>query len=210
MTNHFDKVAEQYDTEERQHKEAQRSFEYITKYIPIKKHFHVLDIGCGTGILTLKVAEKVKALLAVDNSQGMLDILNKKIKQKNVKNIQTLHHDIVENNLPFRDFNLVFSTKTMHHIEKIDEFLKYIYSILDNEGYVCIIDLLPEDGTFHSEMHDGIKHFGFEKDFIRKTIERAGFKNISVDKIYDIKKERNNKIKKYPLFIAVGQKIINK
>jgi len=204
--SHFDKVAEQYDAELRQHKEAERSFKYIKKYIPLNKNFHVLDIGSGTGILTLKMAEQVKTLVAVDNSQGMLDVLNRKIKQLNVKNVRTIFHDITSNNLPFRDFNLVFSTKTLHHIENINEFFKYVYSILDDNGYVCIIDLLPEDGSFHSEMHDGIKHFGFKKDFILKSMHDAKFKNIKVDKIYNIKKERENKIIEYPLFIAVGQK----
>ncbi len=207
--NHFDKVAEQYDIEKRQHNEAKLSFDYIKKYIPLNKQFHVLDIGCGTGILTLKVATQVKTLVAVDNSQGMLDVLDKKIKQQNIKNVRTLFHDITKNNLPFRNFDLVFSTKTIHHIYDIDDFFKYVYSILDENGYVCIIDLLPEDGSFHSEMHDGIKHLGFEKDFIFDSIKRAGFNNITVEKIYDIKKERNNKIVKYPLFIAVGQKKYN-
>ncbi len=204
--NHFDNIAEQYDTQERQHTEANLSLEYIQKYVPLNNDFHVLDIGCGTGILTIKMAKKVKTLVAVDNSQGMLNVLNKKIKQQNIKNIRTLYHDITSNNLPFRNFDLVFSTKTIHHIQNIDEFFKYIFSILIDNGYICVIDLLPEDGTFHNEINDGIKHFGFKKDFILKNMQDAGFKDILVDKIYEIKKERNNKTIKYPLFIAVGQK----
>lgn len=204
--SHFDKVAEKYDREERQHIEAKRSLSYIKKYIPINKSFNILDIGCGTGILTLKISELVKNVIAVDNSQGMLDVFNKKIKKLNNKNIQTIHNDITSNNLPFRDFNLVFSTKTIHHIQDIDNFFKYVYSILDDNGYVCIIDLLPEDGSFHSEINDEIKHFGFEKKVIFESIKKAGFNDIKVDKIYDISKERENKIYKYSLFIAVGKK----
>ena len=47
----------------------------------------ILDVGCGTGPLTIPAAKKAKTVYALDSSQGMLDILMEKAEKKGIKNI---------------------------------------------------------------------------------------------------------------------------
>src|SRR4051794_16583599 len=39
----------------------------------------VLEIGCGTGLLTMLVAPHVRTIVAVDAAQGMIDVLKAKL-----------------------------------------------------------------------------------------------------------------------------------
>ncbi len=49
----------------------------------------VLDMGCGPGTISLPLAKQVRRITAVDFSQNMLNILNSKKSQQNLKNITT-------------------------------------------------------------------------------------------------------------------------
>lgn len=50
----------------------------------------VLDLGAGTGVQTLEIAKKSKAVTAVDISNTMLDLLEQKANQLKLTNIATL------------------------------------------------------------------------------------------------------------------------
>lgn len=47
----------------------------------------LIDIGCGTGVWTLHLAQKVKSITALDASQGMLEILKEDANKLNLNNI---------------------------------------------------------------------------------------------------------------------------
>ena len=49
----------------------------------------VLDFGCGTGLLTLALHPHVRTITAVDSSQGMLDVLDAKIRARSLTSVRT-------------------------------------------------------------------------------------------------------------------------
>lgn len=51
----------------------------------------VLDVGCGSGTLALKIAPSVKQVFCLDHSQAMLDCLTENAQQQGIRNITTLH-----------------------------------------------------------------------------------------------------------------------
>ncbi|KAL2802841.1 S-adenosyl-L-methionine-dependent methyltransferase [Aspergillus granulosus] len=48
----------------------------------IEAGLHVLEIGCGTGLLTLRVAPLVDSIVAIDPAHGMIETLKGKIKSR--------------------------------------------------------------------------------------------------------------------------------
>jgi len=58
----------------------------------------IIDIGCGTGIYGLVLAEKAKSVLCLDFSTEMIDVAKSEIKNKNIKNAYCVISD-------FSDFN---------------------------------------------------------------------------------------------------------
>jgi SAM-dependent methyltransferase len=49
----------------------------------------ILDIGCGTGVYTLRIAKVASHVDALDSSAGMLEVLKEDAKKLGIKNIST-------------------------------------------------------------------------------------------------------------------------
>ena len=63
-------------------------FDFLTVEAPLEATSRVLDIGCGTGLLTLTLAERVASVTAVDPDQGMLDEAARLASERGQHNIQ--------------------------------------------------------------------------------------------------------------------------
>lgn len=50
----------------------------------------VLDVGCGSGALALPLARAGHAVVAVDFSEGMLDVLRRRASEDGLRNVQTV------------------------------------------------------------------------------------------------------------------------
>ena len=200
----FDQVANRYDTPDK----IKRSEEFVKKLlelIPINKNFKVMDIGAGTGLVDTVLSKHVGQIYAFDLSEGMLKVFEDKIKKEKIKNIKIYKKDVLSEGFAEKDFDLVITSMTFHHLDSPEGALKEIKKYLKEGGYVAVIDLEKEDGTFHSDNTD-VKHFGFDKNEVKKWFEKLGFKDINVITVYSITKERNGEKKEYPVFLAIGKK----
>lgn len=78
---------------------------------------HVVDLGAGTGLLTLALAPRVQELTAVDISERMLERLDDKAASDGVTNVEPLVADLRQ--LPLEDecATLVVSNYAFHHLD---------------------------------------------------------------------------------------------
>jgi ubiquinone/menaquinone biosynthesis C-methylase UbiE len=76
----------------------------------------VLDLGAGTGLLTLALAPHVASVTALDISAAMLDRLDAHAVTEGVTNVELVTADM--RSLPFDDetFDLVVSNYAFHHL----------------------------------------------------------------------------------------------
>jgi trans-aconitate 2-methyltransferase len=92
---------------------------------------HILDLGCGDGVLTAGLAALVPDgfVAGIDASKGMIDTARK----LESKNLHFRHLDI--NLLDYRDeFDLVFSNATLHWVKDHERLLKNVYRALKKDG----------------------------------------------------------------------------
>lgn len=81
----------------------------------------VIDLGAGTGLLALPLAEHVESVIAVDFSQPMLDRLDEKARLNGTSNVTTLTADIRYLPLPDESATLVVSNYAFHHLSDVDK-----------------------------------------------------------------------------------------
>ena len=200
--NRFDLVASSWDSNSKRVQIAKSAADKILEIVPIKDNFDVLDYGCGTGLLGFGLSEFVKSVTGMDSSKAMIEEFNKKSQELNFENSNAIFHDINDNYLPKNSFDLIVSSMTLHHIKDTGDFVAKSVESLRSDGYLCISDLVKEDGTFHESGNDGVWHFGFELDDLKKIFESNGMQVIFLEEIYIVEKNKN-----YPIFLIVGKKM---
>ncbi len=197
----FDKLSSQWDLNPRRVESALKTTRKIKDLIDIKDR-DILDYGSGTGLVSFDFFEEAKNIVAMDNSQGMLDELKRKITEAKITNITTSLHDANIDFLPKNSFDLIVTAMTLHHIKEPSIFIQNAKKALKKEGYLAISDLESEDGTFHSHGNDDVEHFGFDKEQIRTLFEEAG-----LEMVYLETNETINKHQDFNVFLAIGKHV---
>lgn len=199
MTERFNEAAAEWDKKDTRQNIAQAVFQTITSRVALLNHMEILDFGCGTGLLGFKIAPLVRSVTGVDLSEKMLEQLD----AKNTSSLQitSLCRDIMEEPLEKR-FDGIVSSMAMHHVQDTAKLFETFHGHLKRDGFIAVADLEAEDGTFHSHGNEGVHHFGFEREKLRQTIEKAGFSNVRFHSAYSVAKEKGE----YPIFLVTATK----
>ena len=201
----FDSKAQEWDKNPVRVKRAEIFGREIRNFLPEGKMEKALEFGSGTGLLSEQLKDRFETIVLVDTSEGMHETLKQKIKAKKLDNFRPYKIDITQQTFPEKDFDMVYTLMTLHHIRDTAHILNIFNSLLKPGGYLCIADLDKEDGSFHgSSDFDG--HYGFDRIALKKTLEKEGFKEVYYSTPVSIDKNIEGTEKKYPLFLMIAQK----
>jgi ubiquinone/menaquinone biosynthesis C-methylase UbiE len=170
----FNKEAGQWDANPVRVRLASEVANAMIREVKLSEEIEVLDFGCGTGLLTLKLQPLVKAITGVDNSQGMLDMLHEKIEIQELNNVQLQFVDFEKGWRVEGSYDLIVSSMTLHHVPDTLALFKEWLSLLRPGGQVCFADLDCEDGSFHGD-NTGVFHLGFDREKLKQLLLEAGF-----------------------------------
>lgn len=104
----------------------------------LKEGMHVLDVGCGAGVMTVWLAKQVGPsgkVIAIDNSKEQLQVTQKTIAKVGLKNVETQvlsAYDIEKLN---RQFDAVYCRFLLHHLHSPRTAIKLFYKVLNSDGY---------------------------------------------------------------------------
>ncbi|WP_457616195.1 class I SAM-dependent DNA methyltransferase [Lutibacter sp.] len=203
---HFDKKAENWDNDPLKVERAKIIAKEIKRYLNPNKNWTALEFGCGTGLLSYFLKDSFKSITLSDTSEGMITVLNEKIKNQSLKNFNPILANLLEKDTLHDTFNVIYTLMTLHHIVDLNKAAKRFASLLKDDGYLCIADLVAEDGSFHANQPQFVGHNGFDKAKLSQLLIDHGFKMVHYNICFTIEKEVNNTIKKYPLFLMVCKK----
>jgi len=203
---HFDKQAKDWDNNPMKVERAAVFANEIIDFIKPNAIDTALEFGCGTGLLSYQLKDAFKTITLADNSVGMIQVLEDKIKNLSLTNFKPLLVDLLEENLDIGKFNVIYSLMTVHHILDLNKVAKIFHSLLKTDGYLCIADLVKEDGSFHINHPDFDGHNGFDKNELTELLINNGFTVEHYNISYVIHKELDSKIKQFPLFLMICKK----
>ncbi|EKQ51491.1 MULTISPECIES: class I SAM-dependent methyltransferase [unclassified Clostridium] len=201
----FDEYAKNWDTEKRI-KRAKVVAEEIIKSISDNENKSAMEFGCGTGLVSFNIYDKFNKVTLIDSSQGMIDILNSKINTYKIDNMVGQHLDIVNGDELNEKFDVIYNSMVLHHIHDIKLITNKFYNLLNEGGYLCIVDLNEEDGSFHKEYPDFDGHNGFNQEKLKRILASSGFYHIESKTFYQDEKIIDNEKINYSLFIMVARR----
>lgn len=106
------------------------------------KDCKVLDVGCGTGNLTIKLLERgFRNIVCLDISKEMLDVLREKItkygyNRNNIKFVVSDLDTFLSENT--QKFDIILMASVLHHLPDYIDSLKRLKEILSERGIIYI------------------------------------------------------------------------
>lgn len=152
----------------------------VVEWLNAKAGEHILDLGCGDGQLTQRIAETGAHMVGVDASPEMLAAAN-------LRGID-VHQGSAES-LPFADrsFDAVFSNAVLHWVRDQDAMMAEVRRVLkpsgrfvaEMGGHGCVaairiafMSVLARHG--HNDPEEGVNYFPTPVEYSRRLV-RHGF-----------------------------------
>jgi len=155
---------------------ATQKIDEVLSKLALKPGMVVADIGAGSGLFSRPLAKAVAPagkVYAVDVQQDLLDHINKRDKDENIRNIQTVLGEFNDPKLPARDVDLAFINDVLHHIQNRAVYLKALGGYIKANGRIVIIEMNKNDpNTPHKSQPELL----VGREEIQQWMSDAGFK----------------------------------
>lgn len=139
----------------------------------------VMELGAGTGILSLAMAAKAQHVVAMDPSQDMIAKLNEKKvsvmsslcissiihrddceqESKKIANLTAVASALEsESQLEAEQFDVIVLSLTLHHIQDINTVTQLLARALKPKGLLFIYDFKKQEGSdqFHKHVDEKV------------------------------------------------------
>ena len=139
MTTSWDDHATDWEQQEAVRFYADQAFASLLRHVvasdDVCRRKNVLDFGCGTGLLTEKLAPMVAHVVAVDTSSSMIDVL----RDKAIGNVSAVCVDVddpaVRSSVPwFEDLDLIVASSVCGFLPDYERTLAILAGALGDSG----------------------------------------------------------------------------
>jgi cyclopropane fatty-acyl-phospholipid synthase-like methyltransferase len=176
----FDDEAATWD-EDPGHEERQVAVaQAIAEAVSLSPRMSAVDVGGGTGRLSILLADRVGSVVVTDPSSGMVHVARERIEAAGLSDrLRAVQADLTTNRLDGA-YDVVWSSMALHHVQDLDGLLQSVAGLLVDGGRLAIADLDEDpDGAFHAGKVDFDGHHGFDRERLGEQLARAGFADVS-------------------------------
>ena len=140
----------------------------------------VADLGSGEGLLSELLARRCKKVIAVDNSEKMVEFGARKAKRNGLKNLEFRLGDLQNPPVEPESVDLVILSQALHHAAKPDEAIQAAHRMLVPGGQFLLLDLARHKFEQARDLY-GDLWLGFAESDLQRWLEAAGFKKIEIN-----------------------------
>jgi ArsR family transcriptional regulator len=143
----------------------------------------IADLGAGEGTFSQLLARRSKKVIAIDNSEKMVEYGRELARKHGVKNLEYRKGDLEE--VPIRDatVDLAFFSQALHHAQHPERAVAEAMRILKPGGRIVVLDLLRHSYEEARELYADL-WLGFTEVEVTRFLRQAGFKNIETSIVH--------------------------
>ena len=188
---HFDAAAMTWDDDPAKIERARSTADLLRRTLPLRGTERVLEIGGGTGQLSLALAADVAHVLIADASSGMVDVARANIETAGLADRLTAQRlDLVTDPLPEGRFDGAWAQLALHHVREVDRLHATVKDLLVPGGWLAVVDLDDDRaGAFHAHLDDFTGHDGFDRDAFAERLRHLGYEDVTVADAGSVEKE---------------------
>lgn len=135
-------LIERFESPER---DAYQQPQKVLEYLGDIQGLTIMDIGAGSGYFAVKLAEKGANVIAADVDDTFQEFLQNRIKENNLKSIETRKIPYDSPNLKEEEVDMVLIVNTYHHIENRPEYFTKVKKGTKSNGKLVIIDFYKSE-----------------------------------------------------------------
>lgn len=176
----------------------------IKQAVNLSPRMIALDVGGGTGRLSILLADLVASIVVTDPSAGMVQVARERIEEAGLGDrLRAVQADLTKDRLD-GVYDVVWSSMALHHVHDLDGLVRSLAGLLVRGGRLCIADLDEDpEGAFHADKIDFDGHHGFDRQLLAGQLTRAGFADVSfVDATTILKGDRE-----FGVFLCTATKL---
>ena len=175
----FDDEAAKWDNDPGHEKRQVAVAQAIKEAVNLRPPMKALDVGGGTGRLSILLADLVGSVVVTDPSAGMVQVARERIQAAGLSDrLRALQVDLTTDPLDGA-YDVVWSSMALHHVQDLDGLLRSVAELLVNGGRLAIADLDEDrDGVFHADKVDFDGHHGFDRQCLAEQLADAGFAEV--------------------------------
>lgn len=193
MAKDWDEYAADWEKDESTSVFAQNVFNQLQKLVNLQDK-HILDFGCGTGLLSQMMSAQARDIVALDSSEAMIEELDKKELHNVEPVVDALTKGLVAQHPAFRkQFDVVVASSVCGFLPNLQEAVDIVYTLLDQGGKFIHWDWLVDDND---------PDFGLSQSQTEQILRAAGFDQVDVSVPFEVKTPQGV----LPVIMGVGTK----
>jgi len=160
----------------------------------------VADLGAGEGTFSQLLARRAKKVIAVDNSEKMVEYGLELARKHGVENLEYRKGDLED--VPLRDasVDLAFFSQSLHHAQHPERAVAEAWRILKPGGRIVVLDLVRHNYEEARELYADL-WLGFTEVEALRFLRQAGFKNIETSVVH-----REEEAPHFETLLAIAEK----
>ncbi len=176
----FDEAAATWDDDPGHEKRQVAVARAIQEAVNLSPRMRAVEVGGGTGRLSILLAESVGSVVVTDPSVGMVQVARERIEAAGLSDrLRAVQADLTKDPLD-GPFDVMWSSMALHHVLDLEGLLRSVAGLLVDGGRLAIADLDEDpDGAFHADKVDFDGHHGFDRQRLAEQLASAGFSDVS-------------------------------
>jgi ubiquinone/menaquinone biosynthesis C-methylase UbiE len=130
---------------ERPEREAREQPERVLDMLALDNSMTVADVGAGTGYFTVRLAKRVREVLATELQPEMLRLLDARLQRERISNVRLIRASESQAKLPERCCDVVLLVDVYHELTDPPGVMAGIRRALKPTGTLAIVEYRGED-----------------------------------------------------------------
>ena len=180
MRGYFDSLAGKFGKSYLPGRSWQGLAEMLLKLMP---PMTIADLGAGEGTFSQLLAQRAERVIAVDNSEKMVEFGAALAKEHGVKNLEYRFGDLEALPIESDSVDLAFLSQELHHAPHPARAVAEAYRILKPGGRIAILDLRKHQFEEARELYADL-WLGFAEVEIESFLRKTGFRNVRTSVVH--------------------------
>jgi ArsR family transcriptional regulator len=139
----------------------------------------IADLGAGEGTLSQLLARGAKKVIAIDNSEKMVEFGANLAREHGFENLEYRLGDIEAPPIDEQSVDLALFSQALHHASSPQQAVTAAYRILRLGGRIVVLDLASHSHEQARELYADV-WLGFSEIELHRILSRAGFSQIEI------------------------------